>query len=397
MWGARSPRQSVRVGRPAHEVEPALGRERPLVQLRLGAPRRPPGRPAGSPSPSSASSARSRSAAPSSTGRHLALCRVWRSGGAATACPRLYRPEHDVGVPALRARRARRTSPRLRAARSASRTAGVQRGSGPSSKVSVRVRHARAFVPTVGRRSRAGCAKKKKKKRQKRLGGGVHAGGGTRTPKACPPAPKAGVSTNSTTPARARDRAARGPRRIVWSARDGRTARRSIDHPNRDKAAAGDAGRRDPAALVSAALVVVVTIGGWDALAGRSAVLIAYIVVYLLLAFFVARWNRGVLPVAAALAIILLIFAAIAAPGWFDRDKDRLRRPGARREPARPRHAAASSRSRCCSSSSRCAASGRPGTSRSSGGRSRRRARRPSRAEHAAAYDVTRRPGWRNW
>ena len=39
------------------------------------------------------------------------------------------------------------------------------------------------------------------------------------------------------------------------------------------------------------------------------------------MAFFVARWNRGVLPVAAALAIILLIFAAVAGPEWFDRDK----------------------------------------------------------------------------
>jgi hypothetical protein len=43
-------------------------------------------------------------------------------------------------------------------------------------------------------------------------------------------------------------------------------------------------------------------------------------VLYLVIAFFVARWNRGVLPVAAALAIIMVIFCAVAAPGWFDRD-----------------------------------------------------------------------------
>ena len=42
---------------------------------------------------------------------------------------------------------------------------------------------------------------------------------------------------------------------------------------------------------------------------------------YLVIAFYVARWNRGVLPVAAALAIILLIFAAVSGPAWFDRDK----------------------------------------------------------------------------
>jgi hypothetical protein len=39
------------------------------------------------------------------------------------------------------------------------------------------------------------------------------------------------------------------------------------------------------------------------------------------MAFLVARWNRGVLPVAAALAIVMLIFAAIAGPQWFERDK----------------------------------------------------------------------------
>ena len=42
--------------------------------------------------------------------------------------------------------------------------------------------------------------------------------------------------------------------------------------------------------------------------------------IYLVFAFYVLRWNRGVLPVVAALAIIMLIFAAIAVPSWFDRD-----------------------------------------------------------------------------
>ena len=37
--------------------------------------------------------------------------------------------------------------------------------------------------------------------------------------------------------------------------------------------------------------------------------------------------SRGILPVAAALAIILAIFAAIAAPDWFARSKDGLDSP----------------------------------------------------------------------
>jgi hypothetical protein len=74
--------------------------------------------------------------------------------------------------------------------------------------------------------------------------------------------------------------------------------------------------------LVSAALILVVTAGGWDALEGAKAVQIAYVLLYVGMAFLVARWNRGVLPVAAALAIVMLIFAAIAGPAWFERDKD---------------------------------------------------------------------------
>ena len=73
--------------------------------------------------------------------------------------------------------------------------------------------------------------------------------------------------------------------------------------------------------LVSAFLMTVITIGGWDVLQGAKALQIAYIAVYLVIAFFVMRWSRGVLPVAAALAIVLLIFAAVSAPAWFDRDK----------------------------------------------------------------------------
>ena len=95
-----------------------------------------------------------------------------------------------------------------------------------------------------------------------------------------------------------------------------------IEHPNRHKAAS----KLTRAIvvvllLVSAFLVVVVTIGGWDVLQGAKALQIAYIAVYLVIAFFVLRWNRGVLPLAAALAIVLLIFAAVSAPAWFDRDK----------------------------------------------------------------------------
>ena len=73
--------------------------------------------------------------------------------------------------------------------------------------------------------------------------------------------------------------------------------------------------------VVSAVIVLIITLGGWDTLEGAKALQIAYILVYLLMAFLVMRWNRGVLPVAAALAVLFAVVAAVAAPAWFERDK----------------------------------------------------------------------------
>jgi protein-S-isoprenylcysteine O-methyltransferase Ste14 len=95
-----------------------------------------------------------------------------------------------------------------------------------------------------------------------------------------------------------------------------------IERPNRDKASSKAAKAVIILLLLaSVALFLIVMIGGWTALVGAQAMAIFYVAVYLLMAFYVARWNRGVLPVAAALAIIMLIFAAVATPAWFDRDK----------------------------------------------------------------------------
>lgn len=95
-----------------------------------------------------------------------------------------------------------------------------------------------------------------------------------------------------------------------------------IDHPNRRKPSSkATKAMVIVLLLISVALMAIVAIGGWDALAGAQAVLIAYMAIYVILAFYCARWARGTLPVSAALAIILLIFAAIAGPEWLARDK----------------------------------------------------------------------------
>lgn len=95
-----------------------------------------------------------------------------------------------------------------------------------------------------------------------------------------------------------------------------------IEHPNREKAESKAVKAIVVLLLlISAALMTIVTIGGWETLEGAKAVQVAYIALYVVMAFFVARWNRGILPVAAAFAVILLIFAAVSGPEWFDRDK----------------------------------------------------------------------------
>jgi hypothetical protein len=100
--------------------------------------------------------------------------------------------------------------------------------------------------------------------------------------------------------------------------------------PNREKAES-----RTTKALVSlvlvisAVLLIVITLGGWERLQSTSVAAISLIwaFLYLVFAYLVSRWNRGILPVASALAIILAIFAAVAAPGWFERAKDGLSSP----------------------------------------------------------------------
>jgi lysylphosphatidylglycerol synthetase-like protein (DUF2156 family) len=95
-----------------------------------------------------------------------------------------------------------------------------------------------------------------------------------------------------------------------------------VEHPNREKAESKATKAIVVLLLVvSAVLIFIVIAGGWSELQGAQVVSIGYIVIYLVMAVFVARWNRGVLPVAAGLAILFAVVAAVAAPAWFERDK----------------------------------------------------------------------------
>jgi hypothetical protein len=51
-----------------------------------------------------------------------------------------------------------------------------------------------------------------------------------------------------------------------------------------------------------------------------KAICIAWIILDLLFAYYVAKWTRGVLPVIATLAMMMAVFGLIAIPSWVDRE-----------------------------------------------------------------------------
>lgn len=81
--------------------------------------------------------------------------------------------------------------------------------------------------------------------------------------------------------------------------------------------------------FVSAALIAVVVIGGWERMQSPIIAIMSLVwaAMYVFFGLMILNWNRGLLPVSASLAVIMTIFAAVAAPGWFERSKDGLDSP----------------------------------------------------------------------
>ena len=76
--------------------------------------------------------------------------------------------------------------------------------------------------------------------------------------------------------------------------------------------------------LATAALCALIAISGWSVMTGGGAmgvVCLIYAALYLLFGIRALQWSRGVLPVGAALSMILAIFCAVGANSWFARDK----------------------------------------------------------------------------
>jgi len=76
---------------------------------------------------------------------------------------------------------------------------------------------------------------------------------------------------------------------------------------------------------ISTVLMLLATIGGWSKLEGLIPLNIAWCLVYLVIARYVLRWARGLLPIAATLGALMLTFTVIATTSldgvtWSDRD-----------------------------------------------------------------------------
>ena len=98
-----------------------------------------------------------------------------------------------------------------------------------------------------------------------------------------------------------------------------------VTYPNREKRSSRITRVAVALLLVlSAALMLVATIGAWSKLAGLEPVNIIWSLAYLVMAYYVMRWARDLLPIAVALGALMLTFTVIAETGaagvsWSDR------------------------------------------------------------------------------
>ena len=99
-----------------------------------------------------------------------------------------------------------------------------------------------------------------------------------------------------------------------------------VTYPNRAKGASR--ATRTAVALVltlSALLMLLVTVGGWSKLDGLEPLNIIWCLVYLVMAYYVMRWARELLPIAVSLGALMFVFTLIAETGaagvsWSDRN-----------------------------------------------------------------------------
>jgi len=81
--------------------------------------------------------------------------------------------------------------------------------------------------------------------------------------------------------------------------------------------------------LVSAVLTAIVAIAGVPVAGspGMQFIGFVYIVLFLVMAYSIFKWSRGVLAMAAGFAVLFALLSIVAAPGWFSRDQTGFAEP----------------------------------------------------------------------
>ncbi len=86
-----------------------------------------------------------------------------------------------------------------------------------------------------------------------------------------------------------------------------------VTYPNRDKRSSRVTRIAVAGVLTfSTLLMLIVTVGGWSKLEGLLPLNIIWCLVYLVMAVYVMRWARGLLPIAVGLAALMFVFTLIA-------------------------------------------------------------------------------------
>jgi hypothetical protein len=75
--------------------------------------------------------------------------------------------------------------------------------------------------------------------------------------------------------------------------------------------------------IVSAILTLIIAVAGIPVAAsgGMQFLTFVFVVLYIVMVWYIIKWSRGVLAMAAAFAVLFALVAIVAAPGWFARDQ----------------------------------------------------------------------------
>jgi hypothetical protein len=94
-----------------------------------------------------------------------------------------------------------------------------------------------------------------------------------------------------------------------------------LEYPNRDKASSKIMRLVVIVVLLaSSALIAIVCVRGWDLMQSARTLNVVFVVLNLVFVIQVARWSRGVLPMAAGIAAFVAIFSGVSIRSWYERD-----------------------------------------------------------------------------